>query len=58
MFNGMRAFDWHRVGAFKMHGHTRRCLSVAEMQTKGMVRTAAGIWTTGREFAGIDKVSA
>jgi hypothetical protein len=40
-FNSTFAFDKHRTGAF---GKDRRCLTVAEMQDKGMDRNAAGFW--------------
>src|SRR6185437_5697649 len=41
-FNGERGFDRHRVGVY---GVNRRCLSAAEMTTRGWYRNAAGFWT-------------
>lgn len=40
-FNSTSAFDKHRVGDF---GVDRRCITNAEMQAKGMVKTDSGFW--------------
>lgn len=40
-FNSSFAFDKHRTGDF---GKDRRCLTVAEMEAKGMSKNAAGFW--------------
>jgi hypothetical protein len=40
-FKSTHAFDKHRTGE---HGKNRRCLSVDEMTTKGMVLGADGFW--------------
>ena len=40
LFNSTRAFDSHRTGDFT----ARRCLSVSEMEAKGMVRGGGGFW--------------
>lgn len=39
-FNSTYAFDKHRTGDWT----TRRCLTAAEMQAKGMVISATGWW--------------
>jgi hypothetical protein len=45
-FNGLDAFDRHRIGSYAKSGQpdTRRCLAVAEMQARGFIRNAAGFW--------------
>jgi len=43
VFNGVPAFDEHRTGSFAHR--TRRCLSVQEIQAKGMTRDEKGQWT-------------
>jgi hypothetical protein len=47
-FNGLDAFDRHRVGNYAKPGqpNTRRCLAVAEMEAAGFIRNAAGFWMT------------
>lgn len=40
-FNSSSAFDFHRTGRF---GVDRRCRTLAEMVTAGMVKNAAGFW--------------
>jgi hypothetical protein len=44
-FNSTYAFDRHRVGQF---GLDRRCLTSAEMLSKGMAKNAAGFWVGQR----------
>lgn len=46
-FTGTQSGDMHRVGPHWPIGQ-RRCLTPAEMETKGMRRNARGRWTTGR----------
>lgn len=53
LFNSSASFDKHRTGAFgapmgdgTYMMHSRRCLTVAEMQDKGMVKNAGGWWIT------------
>ncbi len=48
-FRSGSAFDKHRVGSFQAKGKpsTRHCLSVKQMITIGMERSANGAWTTG-----------
>jgi hypothetical protein len=41
-FNGVQPFDKHRVGDI---GKDRRCLTVAEMQARGWMRSPAGFWS-------------
>lgn len=43
-FNSTRAFDKHRADA----DSSRRCLSAAEMQAKGMALNARGFWITSK----------
>ena len=45
-FNGVQPFDKHRIGEYAKAGqpNTRRCLTVAELETCGWVRNAAGFW--------------
>ena len=43
-FNSTAAFDKHRWGSYLPN--TRRCLSVAEMEAKGMCLSASGWWVT------------
>ena len=43
LFNSSHAFDLHRAGDYS----ARRCLSVSEMEGKGMARNASGFWTSG-----------
>lgn len=47
-FNGLSAFDYHRVGSYAKPGqpNTRRCLTMAEMEAAGFIRNAAGFWMT------------
>ena len=42
-FNSTFAFDKHRTGE---HGNGRRCLTVEQMEAKGMCRNAAGFWVS------------
>lgn len=42
-FNSTFAFDKHRTGDF---GKDRRCLTVDEMEAKGMSKNAAGFWVS------------
>ena len=41
LFNSTHAFEKHRVGD---HGIDRRCLTVAEMDAKRMVKGGDGFW--------------
>ena len=41
LFNSSNAFDKHRTGS---HGVDRRCLTVPEMEDKGMVLNKDGFW--------------
>jgi hypothetical protein len=45
-FNSTKAFDRHRVGDYA--DESRRCLSIAEMKSLGMVKNAGGWWITER----------
>lgn len=47
-FNGLDAFDHHRIGNYAKGNrpNTRRCLAVAELEAAGFVRNAAGFWMT------------
>ena len=45
-FNSTYSFDLHRTG----DPDSRRCLTVAEMEARGMSRNAAGFWIT-KKFA-------
>lgn len=49
-FNSTRAFDRHRTGSYgtMREPGDRRCLTVPEMEARGMVRNAAGFWITGK----------
>jgi hypothetical protein len=59
VFTSVSSFDMHRVGGFgdpiydrrgRLTGYskpTRRCLTLDEMRTKGMVQTEKGQWSTG-----------
>lgn len=40
-FNSSHAFDKHRIGS---HGVDRKCLTVPEMESKGMTTNKAGFW--------------
>ncbi|WP_160803633.1 hypothetical protein [Nitrosomonas sp. GH22] len=42
-FNSTAAFDKHRTGKY---GVDRRCLTVQEMNNKGMSKNDAGFWIT------------
>lgn len=42
-FNSTSAFDKHRVGEYDI---ARRCMTVAEMGTAGMVKNAEDFWLT------------
>lgn len=41
LFNSTHAFEKHRTGS---HGINRRCLTVDEMVSAGMVKGADGFW--------------
>lgn len=43
-FNSVSTFDAHRVGSYA----ARRCLTVAEMTTRGWLRNTGGFWITSR----------
>jgi hypothetical protein len=47
-FNGLDAFDRHRIGNYAKPGqsNTRQCLTVAEMIAARFIRNAAGCWMT------------
>jgi hypothetical protein len=45
-FTSVYAFDLHRIGSFQKR--TRRCMTVEEMQAKGMTQNTKGWWTTPR----------
>lgn len=42
-FNSNASFDKHRIGKF---GEDRRCMTVEEMQAKGMCKNSADFWVT------------
>ena len=44
LFNSVSTFDQHRVGGWENRGANRRCLTVAEMLTKGWQLNAGGFW--------------
>lgn len=49
-FGSDKAFDRHRTGKFARPGEwkgTRRCMTPAEMEAKGMERRPPGVWITG-----------
>lgn len=49
-FNSTAPGDQHRVGDH--HDRSRRCLTVAEMEDRGMARNARGLWVTSlRDYA-------
>ena len=57
-FNSTAAFAKHRVGDFSKsekpspYGPVRRCMTVAEMEERGMSISGAGYWiTAAREWA-------
>lgn len=43
LFNSTTSFDKHRTGKF---GDDRRCMTKEEMESKGMLKNAAGFWIT------------
>lgn len=45
LFNSVKAFDRHRAGQF---GIDRRCLTIREMEAKGMSINSQGFWITER----------
>ena len=49
-FGGMEGFERHRIGEFNNQPphYGRRCLSPAEMEAKGWVKTAKGLWTNSK----------
>ena len=49
-FRSLSAFDMHRTGEYRRRNHTRRCLSTAEMQARGMRLADNGAWVTGVEY--------
>ena len=52
-FNGTHVGDMHRTGdhGVKEGPSRRRCLTVDEMEAKGMQRNKLGYWTTGRDLS-------
>jgi hypothetical protein len=42
VFRSERPFKRHRVGEYEPN--TRRCLTAAELQTRGYVQNARGVW--------------
>lgn len=52
-FNGTHVGDMHRVGdhGVKTGPNRRRCLTVDEMEAKGMKRNRLGYWTTGCDLS-------
>ncbi|AET91704.1 hypothetical protein BYI23_B010970 [Burkholderia sp. YI23] len=52
-FNSTAAFDAHRTGPFGQGGlpAQRRCLTLDEMQAKGMTLNVAGFWITEAKSA-------
>ena len=52
-FNGTHVGDMHRTGdhGVKEGPNRRRCLTVDEMEAKGMKRNRLGYWTTGRDLS-------
>lgn len=52
-FAGTVAGDMHRVGdhGVKTGPNRRRCLTVDEMEAKGMKLGKLGYWTTGRDVS-------
>ena len=52
-FNGTYAGDMHRVGdhGVKTGPNRRRCLTVDEMEAKGMKRNRLGYWTQGSDMS-------
>ena len=46
VFSGTSAGDMHRVGKHHIFAgpERRRCLSVAEMEARGMARDKRGVW--------------
>ncbi len=44
LFNSSYAFAKHRTGEYE--GNNRRCMTIPEMEAKGMVKNAAGFWVT------------
>jgi hypothetical protein len=53
-FRSLSSFDMHRTGSYAStlwEPARRRCLSVAEMERKGMRLNEHDAWTTGIEFA-------
>ncbi len=51
-FNSNAAFDKHRTGKF---GEDRRCMTVEEMQAKGMCKNMADFWVTALNPAFMDE---
>lgn len=46
IFNSTHAFEMHRVGPHE--GNRRRCLTIDEMQARGMVKVGLGRWASRR----------
>lgn len=44
-FNSTAAFDMRRVGSYRVAGE-RRCLTVTEMEERGMELSTSGYWVT------------
>lgn len=49
LFNSNHSFDMHRFG---IHGRSRRCLTVDEMQALGMSKNAGGWWISKEREVG------
>lgn len=51
-FTGTTSGDMHRTGRHDTSTgpNRRRCLSIEEMETKGMTTNARGHWTTGQHM--------
>jgi hypothetical protein len=43
-FNSQSTFDRHRVGSWGDYGRWRRCLTAAQMETRGWQKTSKGFW--------------
>ena len=44
IFNGLAAFEAHRVGTFESKKNPRRCLTSRELQKGGWTKTSIGRW--------------
>lgn len=45
IFTSISSFDLHRIGRFE-HRKARRCMTIREMQARGVTRNERGMWTT------------